>query len=177
MRWLARLEEVLIVLLMAAMTLVTFGQVVARYVFNYSFVWALELTGVLFAWLIFVGMSYGARVGAHIGVDAAVRLLGPRAARMAGVLAALLCIAYSLIVAWGGWQYVRKMHEIGIVMQDLPLQQWMPRLVVPLGFLLLALRFAQTLARIVRGQQSHLLGDEAQAALQLRQDLPPGERP
>ncbi|HQU51089.1 MAG TPA: TRAP transporter small permease subunit, partial [Casimicrobiaceae bacterium] len=44
------------------MTVVTFVQVVARYVFNYSFVWALELTGVMFAWLIFVGMSYGVRV-------------------------------------------------------------------------------------------------------------------
>ncbi len=53
------------------MTLLTFIQVVARYVFNYSFVWALELNGVLFAWLIFIGMSYGVRVGAHIGIDAA----------------------------------------------------------------------------------------------------------
>ena len=44
MRWLERLEEGLIALLMAAMTLITFVQVVARYVFNYSFVWALELT-------------------------------------------------------------------------------------------------------------------------------------
>jgi C4-dicarboxylate transporter, DctQ subunit len=176
MRWLARLEEVLIILLMGAMTLVTFGQVVARYVFNYSYVWALELTGVLFAWLIFVGMSYGVRVGAHIGVDAAVRLLGPRAARITGALAAVLCIAYALIVAWGGWQYVRKMYEIGILMQDLPLQQWIPRIVLPLGFLLLAFRFAQALAGIARGQRVHLLGDEARDALQLRQDLPSEER-
>jgi len=49
MRWLEHLEEGLIAFLMAAMTLVTFMQVVARYVFNYSFVWALELTGVMFA--------------------------------------------------------------------------------------------------------------------------------
>ena len=52
MRWLEFLEEGLVIVLMAAMTLVTFMQVVARYVFNYSFVWALELTGVMFAWLI-----------------------------------------------------------------------------------------------------------------------------
>ncbi len=78
MRWLEHLEEGLIAFLMAAMTVVTFMQVVARYVFNYSFVWALELTGVMFAWLIFVGMSYGVRVGAHIGVDALVKSLGRR---------------------------------------------------------------------------------------------------
>ena len=53
MRWLEHLEEGLIALLMATMTVVAFAQVVARYAFNYSFVWALELNGVLFAWLIF----------------------------------------------------------------------------------------------------------------------------
>ena len=55
-RGIGYLEEGLVAFLMAAMTIVTFMQVVARYVFNYSFVWALELTGVTFAWLIFAGM-------------------------------------------------------------------------------------------------------------------------
>ena len=85
MRWLEHFEEGLIAFLMAAMTLVTFMQVVARYVFNYSFVWALELTGVMFAWLIFTGMSYGVRVGAHIGVDALVKTLSARPARLVAV--------------------------------------------------------------------------------------------
>ena len=99
MRWLDRLEEGLVAVLMAAMTLTAFAQVVARYVFNYSFVWALELIGVLFAWLIFLGMSYGVRVGAHIGVDALVETLGRGPARVVGMLAAALCIVYALILA------------------------------------------------------------------------------
>ena len=66
MRWLNHLEEWLISFLLAAMTLVTFMQVIARYIFNYSFVWALELNGVMFGWLIFIGMSYGVRVGALV---------------------------------------------------------------------------------------------------------------
>ena len=48
MRLIERLEEGLIALLLTVMTLITFGQVVARYVFNYSFVWALELNTFLF---------------------------------------------------------------------------------------------------------------------------------
>ena len=170
MRWIEHIEEGVIALLLAAMTGVTFMQVVARYVFNYSFVWAVELTGVLFAWLIFLGMSYGVRVGAHIGVDALVRALGPRAARVVGIVAAACCVAYAVIVAIGGTQYVRKMHEVGILMQDLPFEQWIPRLVLPLGFALLALRFAQVMWRLVRGADAHLLGDEAHDALKLRSD-------
>jgi C4-dicarboxylate transporter DctQ subunit len=170
MRWLGFLEELLIMILMAIMTLVTFMQVVARYVFNYSFVWALELTGVMFAWLIFIGMSYGVRVGAHIGVDLVVRSLGARAARAVGSLAAVLCIVYSLIVTWGGYQYVLKMYDVGILMQDIPIHQWIPRLVLPLGFALLAFRFAQVLWRIASGKEAHLLVDEAKDALKLKED-------
>ena len=170
MRWLKYFEEGLIVVLMATMTLLTFVQVVARYVFNDSFVWVMEATGVMFAWLIFIGMSYGVRVGAHIGVDALVKSLGARAARNVASVAAVLCIVYALIVAFGGYQYVYKIYSIGILMQDIPIESWIPRVVLPVGFLLLAFRFAQVLWRLLRGQDGQLLGDEAEDALKLQED-------
>ncbi len=175
MRWLEHLEEGLIAFLLAAMTLVTFMQVVARYAFNYSFVWALELTGVMFAWLIFLGMSYGVRVGAHIGIDVVVRSLGATAARVVGSITALLCVAYAVIVTVGGFQYVSKMYDVGILMQDLPVQQWIPRAILPIGFALLALRFAQVLWRLISGKEAHLLGDEAKEALKLKGEQRFGE--
>jgi C4-dicarboxylate transporter DctQ subunit len=177
MRWLEHLEEGIVAVLMAAMTLTAFMQVVARYVFNYSFVWALELNGVLFAWLIFIGMSYGVRVGAHIGIDAVVRLLKPGPARAVGMVAATLCIAYAAIVAFGGWQYVHKMYDVGIEMQDIPIKQWIPRFVLPLGFALLAFRFVQAFIALARGEKTQLLHDEAAEALKLREqgDVPLGE--
>ena len=137
----------MITFLMAAMTLLTFMQVVSRYVFNHSFSWVLEATGVMFAWLIFIGMAYGVRVGAHIGVDAVVRMLG-------------------------SIQYVYKMYGIGIEMQDIPIQTWIPRVILPLGFFLLGLRFMQVLWRLVTGQDARLLGDEAAEALKLKEDVP-----
>ena len=79
MRWLERLEEGADRLPHGGDDAVAFVQVVARYVFNYSFVWALELNGVLFALADLLGMSYGVRVGAHIGIDALVT--AARAAR------------------------------------------------------------------------------------------------
>jgi C4-dicarboxylate transporter DctQ subunit len=165
-RWYDRLEEGAIAFLLALMTLITFGQVIARYVFDYSFVWALELVTFLFAWLIFLGMSYGVRVGSHIGVDALVKALGPRTARVLGVIAALFCIGYSLIALFGSWRYVATMHSIGTLAQDLPIPVWIPQAALPLGFALLAVRFAEVLWRIVRGSEAHLLGDEAAAILE-----------
>lgn len=170
MRWIEKLEEYLLAVLLAVMVSITFMQVIARYIFNYSFVWALEVTTVLFAWLIFIGMSYGVRVGSHIGVDALVRSLRPKAARIVGSIAAVLCIVYSVIVTIGGYQYVKKMYEVGILMQDVPIEQWIPRLVLPIGFSLLAIRFGQVLYRLASGKEAHLLGDEAKEALKLRAD-------
>jgi C4-dicarboxylate transporter, DctQ subunit len=176
--WMNRLEEGLIALLLTVMTLITFMQVVARYVFNYSFVWALELVTFLFGGLIFLGISYGVRVGSHIGVDALVKSLSPAKARAVGAIAAVLCMVYAAIVFVGGWVYVSKMVEIGIVAQDIPIPQWVPRLVLPVGFALLFLRFGQVLYRILAGKEAQLLGDEVKDALKHRVDAqaPPEDR-
>ena len=167
--WLERLEEGLIAFLLASMTVITFVQVVARYVFNYSFVWALELVTLLFAWLIFLGIPYGVRVGSHIGVDVLVKSLRPAAARIVGVAAAALCLAYSVILLIGSWNYVAKIYEVGIMSQDLPIPQWLPRIVLIVSFALLVLRFGQVLYRLASGRETRLhLGDEVAEALKHR---------
>lgn len=169
MKWFERVEEGLIAFLLAAMTLVTFGQVVARYGFNYSFTWALELVTVLFAWLIFLGIPYGVRVGSHIGVDALVKMMGPVGARITGAVAALFCIVYSVILFAGSWQYVAKMYAVDIDMDELPFKQWIPRAILIVSFALLVWRFAQVFYRIATGRDASLrLSDEAAEALRLK---------
>ncbi len=178
-RVLGRLEEGLVALLLAVMTLVTFVQVVARYVFNYSFVWALEFTTFLFGGLIFLGISYGVRVGAHIGIDVLTRRLKPRTARVVAIVATLLCLVYAAIVFVGGWIYVDKMYEIGILAQDVPIPQWIPRLVLPIGYALLFVRLAEVLWQLLSGREAHLVGDEVEDAMKLAtgsDEPPPGER-
>jgi C4-dicarboxylate transporter DctQ subunit len=156
------LEEGFIALLFAAMTLVTFSQVVARYVFNTGVVWALELTVYLFAWLVLFGMSYGVKVHAHLGVDAFVRLFPSRTQRILGLLAVAAGLIYGAILLIGSWQYVWKLFRIGIESEDLPIPQWVPMAILPVGVALLMFRLAQVGVRIWRGQQTTLLADEAQ---------------
>jgi C4-dicarboxylate transporter, DctQ subunit len=155
-------EEGAIAFLFAAMTLVTFSQVVARYVFNTGVVWALELTVYLFAWLVLFGMSYGVKVHAHLGVDAFARLFSTRAQRVFGLLAVAAGLVYGAILLIGSWQYVSKLFKIGIESEDLPIPQWVPMAILPIGLALLMFRLAQVGWRIWRGQQVSLLGDEAQ---------------
>lgn len=165
-RILDRIEVAGLALLLGAMTIITFVQVVLRYVFNASLTWALELTVVCFAWLILLGISYGIRVGSHIGVAALVGLMRPRAARLTAIVAVLVCMGYCVMLGYGGYVYVAKLLKIGILMQDLPIPRWLPASIVPAGFALAFLRFGQVLWRLLLGRQTTLhLADEAAEAV------------
>jgi C4-dicarboxylate transporter, DctQ subunit len=160
------LEEGFIALLFAAMTLVTFSQVVARYVFNTGVVWALELTVYLFAWLVLFGMSYGVKVHAHLGVDAFVKLFASRTQRLFGLLVVAAGLVYGAILLIGSWEYVWKLFRIGIESEDLPIPQWVPMAILPIGVALLMFRLIEGGVRIWRGEQTSLLADEAQHTIE-----------
>jgi C4-dicarboxylate transporter DctQ subunit len=171
MKILDRIEELIVVVMLALMTLLTFLQVVMRYAFNSGFSWAVELTSVFFAVMIFVGISYGVRIGAHIGVDALVKKLpaGPR--RAASIVVVLLCLLYAGLIFYGSWTYVSKMKLVGIELEDLPIPLWVVRSILPFGYALLALRFSQVLWALVTGRSDRLhLGNEVADALKLKSE-------
>lgn len=171
MKIIDHLEELIVTVMLSLMTLLTFLQVVMRYAFNSGYTWALELTTVFFAVMIFVGISYGVRVGAHIGVDALVKKMPPGLRRGTSIVVVLLCLVYAGLVIYGSWIYVSKMKMVGVELEDLPIPIWVVRSILPLGFALLALRFAQVLWALVTGRSDSLhLGDEVAEALKLKSE-------
>lgn len=166
-----RLEEGAIALLLAAMTLLIFGQVVLRYVFNSGFLWALEATTYLFAWLVLIGISYGVKVGAHIGVDVIVNMLPQQGKRIAGVVAGLLCSVYATMMLVGSWNYFATVRVIGVTAHDIPIQRWILISIMPVGFALLLFRLLEMTRDIVRGKAvGFRLADEAADALKHQDD-------
>ncbi|PQV57059.1 C4-dicarboxylate transporter DctQ subunit [Defluviimonas denitrificans] len=99
------LEETAIAILLGAMTIITFVNVVMRYVFNASLIWGLELTLALFAWLVLFGMSYAVKVTAHLGVDAVINILPQRGRRILALIAAACCLIYAFLLLKGAWDY------------------------------------------------------------------------
>lgn len=169
MKILDRLEEWIISLMLFAMTALAFMQVVRRYVFNTGFSWTLELTGVLFAFMIFVGISYGVRVGSHIGVDALVNLLSPGKKRAVSIIAVLLSLVYVGFVLVGATEYVGKMREIAVELEDMPIERWKVLIIMPIGYCLVGFRFLQILWNLVTGKTDSLhLADEAADAMKLK---------
>jgi C4-dicarboxylate transporter DctQ subunit len=99
------LEESIIALILGAMTLITFVNVVLRYGFNTGLIWGLEATSFLFAWLVLFGISYAVKVTAHLGVDAILNVVPPAARRVLGLIAAAVCVVYAFLLTKGAWDY------------------------------------------------------------------------
>jgi C4-dicarboxylate transporter DctQ subunit len=151
-RALTRVEEALIAVLLASMTLVTFSQVVARYGFNSGWVWSLEATTTMFGALLMVGISRVMRVRAHMNVDALVKVLPKPLQRAAGVMAIAACFLYLAIMLVGSLQLVQHLHELGTRARDLPLMRWVIMLLLPVGFALFGLRLGQVSMELLRGR-------------------------
>ena len=100
-----RIEESLIAGILGTMTLVTFANVVARYVFNDNILWALELTVFLFAWLVLLGASYEVKKNSHLGVDALINFLPPGWRRAFALVSVGVCIAFAFLMLKGAWDY------------------------------------------------------------------------
>jgi C4-dicarboxylate transporter DctQ subunit len=197
-RWVNEIEETFIAVILGLMTLITFANVIARYVFNDNILWALEATVFLFAWLVLVGAAYCVKTRAHLGVDLLLNAFPPAIARVFAILAVLACIAFSVLLLIGSWNYwepfvgKRAWYEVDDIMMPGFLQflaEWlnegeryekMPRFIpyfgLPLGVALLTFRFLQAGWDVVTGKQllviaSHEAEDMIAGDGQVRPDV------
>lgn len=178
------LEEGFLAITLGLMTIITFANVIARYVFNSNILWALEVTVFLFAWLVLIGASYGVKKTFHIGVDVVVAMLPPGVRRILTLISAAACIVFTALLLKGSWDYWypfvsnRSFYEtndipvpailawLGDVFNDGEAYEKLPRFIpyfaLPLGMALLLFRFIEATWRIYKGEQELLIaGHEA----------------
>lgn len=183
------IEETSIAACLGLMTLITFANVIARYVFNSNILWALESTVFLFAWLVLMGVSYGVKKQFHIGVDVVINMLSPVGRRFCALLAAASCLAFAVLLLIGSWQYWYPFatDQAWYETQDIPMPGFMqfiadwlnegekyekiprfiPYLALPLGMALLTFRFMQATWRIWTGEVDTLIAShEAEEVLE-----------
>src|SRR5262249_34962464 len=85
------------------MMLLTFSDVVLRYLFNRPFAGAFEVTELLLLVLIFAGLPLVTYADEHALMDFIDRLLGPRARRALERTVQALCAAVMFLLAWLVW--------------------------------------------------------------------------
>lgn len=170
-RTLNRVEEAIMSLLLVAMTLTVFAEVVMRFVFNSGIKWAQEATLYLSAWFVLFGISYVLKVGGHIGVDALVRVFPRQTRRAITIVALLLCLGYVGIISTGAWVYLSKLYMIGIELSDIAIPRWLATSILLVGMILFGLRFLVLLKQVITGEADGFeFSDEAKDAMRLHEE-------
>jgi TRAP-type C4-dicarboxylate transport system permease small subunit len=103
-----RLVEALLVIMLSAMVVMVFGNVVLRYGFNSSIISSEELSRFLFIWITFLGAIVTLRENAHLGVDTLVRKLSLTGKKTAAIVSNLMMIGCCTLMFYGTF----KQHTI-----------------------------------------------------------------
>jgi len=193
-----RAEENILIFVISAIMLVSFGQVIARYGFNTGWSAALEFNTVAFSWLILLGMGYGIKNGTHLGVDIVLNAVSKPVARGLALFGAAGSMFYGLILLDSTWvaalgvdvrggaiEYWAKMWKVGIgaeelhypqIMQDMfglqtRVHRWLILVVLPISLAMLSFRSIQAFAEIWTGERRLLIsGHEAEELVEEHKD-------
>lgn len=148
----ASVERALAALAMAALCLITFANVVARYFTNVSFAFTEEYSITLMVAMTFLGAAVAAARDRHIRITVAVDGLPRpvrRAAEVAAGLATLvlftLLVWYGARLTWDQWRFEETSPALGN-------PQWLYTLCMPVLCAVVALRVAGRLLRTRGGR-------------------------
>lgn len=152
------LEETICVILFSAMVLLTFAQVMSRFVLNLSLGWSEELSRFFFVWLVYISAALAAKHRSHIRVELIDQLLPRSLAKWTGLLSDLLWIGFALVVAFQGYNVAMMIMGHGQLSPAVQLPMGWIYLIIPFGFALIAFRVAQGVVARFKGE--HELSDE-----------------
>ena len=184
MKYLDRLEELIITFLMGAATLIIFVAVIHRYAAGMSIPglqdwllaldlgWAQELTIIMFVWMAKFGAAYGVRTGIHVGVDVLINRLDEKMRKKFIVFGLLAGATFTGIVGtlgayfvWENGAHYAFLTLTGMPVGDIPQgpttpdlewPTWMVYSAIPLGTSLMCFRFLQVLVSFLKtGELPH----------------------
>ncbi len=152
---LSRLGGSIAVALLLAAVLVISQMVFVRYVLQGSAIWQHEFVTFSLIAATFIGAPYVLLTRGHVNVDLLPIYLGPRGRFARALLAALISLAFCLIVAGYGvafWYqaWVEDWHAQTVWRPPL----WIPYFAVPLGMGFLALQYVADILALLTGRQA-----------------------
>lgn len=141
------LEEILMVILLAAFSLVMFAQVIARNIFNHGFTWAEEVCRYLFVYSGLLSAGYCIRKGLGIRVDAVYNFFPKPVKLCIDLVSRVLTIVIYAYIAYSSIALIQTTTTISAAMQ-LPMQYVYAS--IPLGMCLGTIRGIQDLIKFCR---------------------------
>jgi TRAP-type C4-dicarboxylate transport system permease small subunit len=152
----AALERIIMatgVILMAVNTIVN---VISRFVFNHSIIFAEELNSIFILLVTFAGIGYAARHGRHIRMSAISDALPEKARKILMIVVTAVTAALLLVLAWYAVQYIINMHAKGRVYPALGFPVYVSYLWVPVGLFVTGVQYALTFLKNLQEREIYL---------------------
>jgi C4-dicarboxylate transporter DctQ subunit len=103
-------------------------------------------------WCTFIGASLGVKENIHIGVDVLVVKFGPKTRRILIIVSIALCLLFGIIVALKGFQFASFISRSHLLSRDLRIPMEIGYLAIPVGGVLVSLRFVERLVYVLKGE-------------------------
>lgn len=157
---LSRFEEIIVGMALGIGTILTFVEVVLRYVFGSSLGFTQELVVYLLIITGLVGASIGVREKVHLGVDIVVQQFPPKFQKALMASVVLLNVLFCIIITILGFQQLQILMEFGLVSPEMEIPMYIPITIVPISFTLMSIRFIQEFVKIMKKPAVELLTEK-----------------
>ncbi|MCD8138769.1 MAG: TRAP transporter small permease [Planctomycetaceae bacterium] len=148
-RFLSNVEKYICVTTFVVMLFLTFINIVSRYLLTMSLSFTKEIVTGLFVIASLAGSSIAIRDHSHLGLDFITSYFSKGAQRFLFVIANLLGIVFCAVVLYHGAIMVYHEWESGQVSATMQWPEWIYGMTVPVGALLLMLRYGVTIWQTV----------------------------
>jgi len=143
-KWLDNnIERVILLILLAAMTVVTVLQVFMRYVMESSLTWSEELARFCFIWLVYIGISYGVKRAKHVRVEAILSIVKRRGKFVINLIANVLFLYFAIYATYYGFTIMNTIQMSGQMAPSLGIPMSIMYLGMPIGMVLTVIRLIQ----------------------------------
>jgi TRAP-type C4-dicarboxylate transport system permease small subunit len=151
-----RVERFLGAATMAAIVLITMGNVVARYFTDISFAFTEEVSVFLLVFLTFVGSAKAFLDGNQIAVTWFVQFLPRRAQRRLALFSLAASLVMFALIVWYGGRMAWDDYRFEVTSPGIGAPQWLYTVWLPVLALAVMARLAQGMGDVLRGR----LGEE-----------------
>ena len=144
----SRLEKILIAVLLTAMILLAFLQIVLRNFFSTGIDWGDSLVRYLVVWVGFIGAAIAVRENKHLTIDILSRWISGAGNSIVQPVSHLISAVVCGLLTWAGIKFTMFEAQMGsTAFFDLPV--WIPELIIPLTFGVMTLRYALYMLKAV----------------------------
>lgn len=144
------LEEVLGSIILAGMALLTFANVITRYVITYPLAFTEEITISMFVWIVLLGTSIAFRKNAHLAMSFFYDLMPLPVKKLFFVLSTLMSLCFFSLLTWLGMTQVMDEWALGVTSPALAIPNCVYTVGVPALSILIIVRILQAARTTMR---------------------------